>query len=150
MIMINGISFWRKKRRLTVSELSDLAGVSRSTILSLEHGIKASTALTVYKGISEALGVTIAMLLDSYDECELTEGENRRKRTRREFGSSEIAVYCTKHNLTYRQLANRLGLTSSERARQLCMADTVPAKHIKKLAEYENLTIEEFCELYAA
>ena len=150
MIMINGISFWRKKRRLTVSELSDLTGVSRSTILALEHEIKLSTALTVYKAIANALGVTIAMLLASYDESELADGDRHRKRVRKEFGASEIAVYCTKHNLTYRQLANRLGLTSSERARQLCMADTVPVKHISKLASFEGLTIEEFCELYAA
>lgn len=149
MCMINGILFWRKKRRLTAAELAGQAGVSCSTIRSLEQEIRLSTSLTVYKSVADALGVTVEMLLENYDTCALEDGENRRKRARREFGNSAVAVYCEKHNLTYSQLADRLGLTSRERARQLCQGETASVKHIRKLAEYEDLTIEDFCELYA-
>ena len=149
MCMINGMLYWRKKRRLTAAELAEQAGLSCATILGLEHEIRLSTSLTVYKSVADALGVTVEMLLKDYDSCELKDGENRRKKTRREFGNSAVAVYCEKHNLTYSQLADRLGLTSRERARQLCQGETASVKHIKTLAEYEDLTIEDFCELYA-
>ncbi|MCR5137171.1 MAG: helix-turn-helix domain-containing protein [Oscillospiraceae bacterium] len=147
---INGIKFFRQKNRINNAQLAERAGVSVATIIKLEKKIDKKTKLSTCKAIADALGVSIEMLLDNYDESDLLDGDNRRTSKRKEFGSSEIAVYCSKHNLTFQQLADRLGMKSRERARQLCQENEAKIKHIKRLAAYEGLSIEEFCELYAA
>lgn len=60
------IATWRKLRRLTVAEVADRAGVSSSTVVSLEHGRGASLENTLR--IARALGVAeqLATAIDPY------------------------------------------------------------------------------------
>ena len=60
-----------------------------------------------------------------------------------------IAMYQIEERLTNKQLANILG----ESVGRACAARDMhraPQKQVKILAAYEGLSVEEFCELYAA
>ncbi len=143
---MTGVFYWRRERSLSEDQLADLTDVSVWTIQALEKKIKSTTCFSVYCRIAEVLDVSIENLFAEYNYPV----EKRRGRERKKLDCNAIAVYCREHNITYQQLADRLGLTSRERARQICRANVVSEKHINRLAKFEGLTAEEFCERYAA
>ena len=147
---MNGIYYWRKKSGLTVSELAELSGLSTTSIRKLEKQISTSTTLSIYMMIADALGKSVDQLLETYDPHTLNAGESRRKSSRRALDGNMIALYCRRENLSYQQLADRLGVTSRERARQLCRAQDTPKKHLARLAAYEEISESEFLRRYAA
>lgn len=146
---MTGIQYWRIVKNITPRELATAAGISIWTLLSLEKEIKESTGLNVYSGIAAALGVTIEMVISEYDKPDGIVNI-RRGKCRKELDGNVVAVYCKRKNLTFQELADQLGVTSRERARQICRAPEVSKKHISKLAEIEGLSLEEFNVKYAA
>lgn len=146
---MNGIYYWRKKCGLTVKELAELSGLSIVSIQKLEKQVCKTTTLSAYMKIADALGRTVDQLLDSYDPHTLNAGESRRKSSRKALEGNIIALYCRHEDLSYQQLANRLGVTSRERARQLCRTQDAPEKHVSRLAAYEAIPVEEFIKRYA-
>lgn len=64
--MGDDLATWRKLRRLTSAQVADRAGVSRTTVVNLEHGRGSSLENTLR--VARALGVldSIAGALDPY------------------------------------------------------------------------------------
>ena len=56
-----------------------------------------------------------------------------------------IAVYRWYHDLSFAELATRLGCRN---ARKACTAGQPTQKHINALANYEGISPERFCQLY--
>jgi predicted transcriptional regulator len=54
---------WRMHRLMSISELSHATGVSRTSIIELEHGRRAANLVTVGK-LAAALGVSRRQLVD--------------------------------------------------------------------------------------
>lgn len=65
--MINNLSFWRKQRSLTQSQLADKVGCSRNTISAIEVGSWSPT-IKLAANIAEKLRVPINRIFDFSDE----------------------------------------------------------------------------------
>ena len=146
---MNGIRFYRKKNKLAIYELSELSHVCKPTIHSLEEAINPTTALTIYLRLADALGVTLDELLDDYDPALLKDGDRHAYCGSAKHPRNPIAVYRREENLSFQQLATRMGVTSREWARRVCEEDTASPKLLRRLAAFENLTEAEFLRRYA-
>ena len=146
---MNGIKYWRLKNRMTLAELSDCADITITTVRYLEKKVRDTTTVDIYVRISDALGVTVDDLLIEYSDDALQDGD----RPVSKHGGTKlincIAMYRKTENLTLQQLAARMGVSSRERARQICNTPMPSRKNLLKLAEYENLSLQEFEVRYA-
>ena len=146
--IINGIEYYRLKNHMSYVELSAASGVAYSLILALTKSIKYTTSVDVYCRIAKALSVTVDDLLIEYSRDDLTAGDrpvSRRKDSR----CNCIDNYRWAENLPLEELARRIGVSSRERARQVCNMPVPSRKNLVRLAEYENLSIDEFEVRYA-
>lgn len=73
---MNGIRYWRLKRRMTYTDLARKAGCSPSTIRRLEEHIGSNTSSALLLRIANALDVTVDELLMEYPEDAITLGDH--------------------------------------------------------------------------
>jgi hypothetical protein len=104
-----------------------------------------------YRKVADALKVTI----DDLIRIDFTYiGDDFPKRSpytsKTENLSNCITVYRRNNLLTYDRLAIRLGVTTRERARQICSSKTPLLKHIETLAKFENISTMEFIKKYSS
>lgn len=146
---MNGIGFYRRKKRLALYELSEMSHVYKGTIHRLEEELNPKTALSIYLRLAEALGVTLDELLKEYDPSLLQAGDRHAYAGGPRTLRNPIAVYRSVENLSLQQLARRLGVTSREWARQVCNEDSVSPLHLGRLAAFEGISEAEFRVRYA-
>lgn len=145
---INGIEYYRLKNHMSLVELSAASGVTYSLVMKLTKEILYTTSLDIYDRISKALGVTVDDLLIEYSSDDLAAGDrpvSRRKDSR----CNCIDIYRWAENLPLEELARRMGVSSRERARQVCNMPIPSRKNLLRLAEYEDISPEEFERRYA-
>lgn len=145
---MTGIRYYRKKNKLAVYELSELSHVSKATIHSLEETINPATSLSIYLRLSGALNVTLDELLDDYDPAQLGDGDRHAYGGRQKPARNPIAVYRQDENLSLQQLAGRMGVGSREWARRVCDEKIASSKLLRRLAEYEGVSEDEFLRRY--
>lgn len=147
---MTGVSYWRMKRHLSKKELAEKAGVSFTFISKLEKRYAPESAFVLYIWLADALNVTVDGLLEEYNEAELSLGDHGtyRKTEGKHKVVNCIAEYRKEENLTYQELSSILGIASRERARQICNALSPSKKHMKVLAERENLSVADFIARY--
>lgn len=63
----------RKARKMTLQQLSEKAGVSKSMVWGIEHGVHSNPSLTSVCSIAVALGVTVDYLLGLHSIQEASE-----------------------------------------------------------------------------
>lgn len=146
---MNGIGFYRRKKRLALYELSEMSHVYKGTIHRLEEELNPKTTLSIYLRLADALGVTLDELLKDYDPSLLRAGDRHAYAGGPKPPHNPIAVYRSDENLSLQQLAWRLGVTSREWARRVCNEDTVSPLHLGRLAAYEGISEAEFRQRYA-
>lgn len=146
---MNGIKYYRCKNRMTVSDLGRASGVNLTTISRLEKKIEPTSSLDLYIRLSEALGVTVDDLLIEYDGGTLRDGDHPTAKRQTQKITNCIDFYRREENLTFQQLAARMGGVSRQRAKEVCTAEKPSLKTMALLAEHEGISREEFERRYA-
>ncbi len=139
---MNGFRHARLVSGLTQKEISVLTGIHPVEIVTLERGGYEAKCANIYLRWSEATGISIDDLLKSYPDDEDLHIFSALS------GKDENIVYryAKERRLTCRELGKRMGV-SHELARQLCSRDPAE-KYLKRLAEYEGLSVKAFCTQY--
>ena len=148
---MTGVRYWRQKRRLSKKVLSEKTGVSPAFIANAEEEISPMSLFSHYILLAKALDVTIDQLFEKYDDADLSYGDHGTYRAKKRAHSVAncIAEYRIVENFTYQELSSILGITSREGARKICNASSPPSKHIKAIAERENLPVDVFIHRYS-
>ncbi|RXJ04049.1 XRE family transcriptional regulator [Anaerobacillus alkaliphilus] len=63
----------RKKKRMSIDQLSDLSGVSKSYISYIERGLQNNPSIAVIEKISKALDVQLVDLIEGLNKPPLKE-----------------------------------------------------------------------------
>lgn len=148
---MNGVKYHRIKKGLTQRELARLSGVSIPTVLNMEqmtcpHGIYGYN----YLKIQDVLNVSMDMLIrNDYLDDGLEEQISIPYPSKTENPDNCITKYRRMNNLTFKALAQRLGVTSRECARKACAAETPLQKHLISLATYEDISVGNFIDTYS-
>lgn len=142
---MSGFRYWRHKRRLTLQELAQAAGCAPAFLILQERKANLSASSALVASVAGALDVTMEELFQEYPEEALEAGDHHGNRSR--VGGrplNAVGRYRLAHNLTYRELADRLGVTSRQSAQALCVSPRPSLRFLERLAALENMTVEEF------
>lgn len=147
---ITGVEYYRRKRRMKQKELSQITGVSVCAIDAWGKDAAALESAYVSRllKLADALGVTMDQLCAAYPTCRLKAGDKPVRGSAQECPTNCITVYRRCKNLTFDALAQRMGLTTREAARINCIRREPREEYIRALAEYEQIPVVEFLELY--
>jgi DNA-binding Xre family transcriptional regulator len=131
-------------------KLAEVAGISVPTLKKMEKvNHPGRIYATNYRKVADALKASPDDLIRN----DYPENKNGPKRSaypsRTENLDNCISIYRRKNFLTYELLASHLGVTSRERARQICAINVPLKKHILSLATHENVSVEEFIIKYS-
>ena len=150
-MMITGIDFWRRQRRLSIQALAQMTGIGIAKLRDLAKGTnKRNTPTSVYMDLSKALAADVDDLLKIYPESELEGlGNYCSYASKTDSPRNCIAVYRRQKGLTYEQLAALWGSPCRESGREACARAEPRPKHIKALAAYEGISEEEFRRKYS-
>ena len=145
---MNGIAYFRRKRRMTMDELAKRSGVSQMTICNYEKKqtlIQSST--TKLLALADALDVTLDALVEAYDPASLDVGDHYTKPSASLHADTTRARYRKQKNLTMQQLADMLGVRK-QYVSTILMEPEIPEKTLAKLCALEGLTPAEFLGKY--
>lgn len=146
---MSGFRYWRCKRRMTLQELSQEAGCNRVFLMIQEREANPSASSALVASVAKVLNVTMDELFQEYPAEALEAGDHHGNRSRP--GGRPLNVvgrYRLAHNLTYLELADRLGQHSSQAARNLCISPRLSRRSLERLAALENLEVEELLRRY--
>lgn len=143
---MTGFKYWRRKRRMTMQELARRSGCCAGTIQLLERQATDTTSSTIVAALAKALDVPMEEFLRIYPDDALADGDHPAWTAGKT--ATPLGRYRVAHNLTYEELAARLGVRSKQHAKILCEMEAPPQKNLRKLAEYEQLTAEELLQQY--
>lgn len=146
---MNGLTYWRCKKRMTRQALATAAKLNHYTLSLIEKkGFSDATRASTLVSLAEVLGVTVDQLIDQYDGRDLEEGDRGTYSCNSDNSDNPISVYRREKNLSFKLLAPRLHVTTVEAARQACKRSKPSKKHLKRLSDYEGITIKEFEQKY--
>lgn len=148
---MSGVKYYRIKCRLTRDKLSKITGISIPTLKKMENTkILGRVSALKYRKIADALNVTPDELIRT-DFLDIGDDFPKRSpyESKTENLSNCITIYRRNNLLTYERLAIRLGVTTRERARQICSVEIPNTKHMEALARYENISTKEFKNKYS-
>jgi transcriptional regulator with XRE-family HTH domain len=148
---MNGVKYHRLMERLSRAKLAEIAHISIPTLIKMERVSHPGNIYAEnYRKVSDALQVTPDDLIRN-DYPDEDKGTPRRAdyASRTANPSNYISIYRREHYLTFDNLALRLGLTTRERARQICSAESPSEKHVRTLAHYEMISVDQFKEKYS-
>lgn len=146
---MNGFRYWRCKRRMTLRELAREAGCNSAFLMIQEREANPSASSALVASVAGVLGVTMDELFQEYPEEALEAGDHHGNRSRP--GGRPLNVvgrYRLAHNLTYQEMADQLGQSSSQAARNLCISPRLSRRSLERLAAVENLEVEELLRRY--
>lgn len=146
---MNGIRYWRLKRRMTYTDLARKAGCTLDTIRRLEEHIGSNTSSALLLRIANALDVTVDELLMEYPEDAITLGDHPTgKYTMALSRLNPVGRYCREHNISLPEYAALTGKRSKQAAQRTWTKQKLKYEEILPLAEREGLTAEEFLTHY--
>mgnify|MGYP000886519004 CR=1 FL=1 len=148
---MNGIKYFRLIRGMKAITLAEKTGLSIGTIKNMEKtNIPNRISASNYCKVADVLQATIDDLIkDGYPNSGGSVPKRAPYPSRTADERNHIFIYRKEKNMSCQQLADILGLSSRERARQLCSMEMPLEKHLEKLANLENLSIEEFKRKYS-
>lgn len=142
---MNGFHYWRHKRRMTRRALAREAGCTPEFLMMQERDGNLSVSSTFVASIAKVLDVTMDELFQEYPEEALEVGDHPTNRSRAGGRPlNAVGRYRLAHNLTYRELADRLEVTFRQSAQALCVSLHPSPRFLERLAALENMTVEEF------
>lgn len=141
---ITGLEYLRRKRRMSQRELAARSEVHEVTIQNIERkGIgKRASSSQLYK-IARALSATVDELFMYHSGSELDAGDRGSVHAKSRNPQNALDNYRCRNNLTYREMAKRLGL-SCQGAIDVCNRKMIKPKYLFRICEYENISTEEF------
>lgn len=145
---MNGLHYHRLTARLTLKQLAELSHYSWGVLQKLDRRISPSTPSAVIANLAAALGVTMDELLRTYPDDALSAGDHPAYPPRARQRGNLLERYRRANNLTCEELAQRLGVGSRQAAQQACVSPKPSKKHLRRLAELEGVTTEEFIYRY--
>lgn len=143
---MNGVAYYRIKRGLSLATLSEVAGVGIPTMERYEStdGNYRGNG-NVYLRLSDALGVPIVELIrENYPDIPDPTAKRKQLPSRTANPANPITRYREAHQLSFKELAQRLGNTTRESGRKACHRNVPLNEHIEALASYEGITSAEF------
>ena len=148
---MNGIKYFRLISGMKIDTLAKKTGLSTGTIKNLEKADKPSgISAASYLKVSNALQVSPDKLIKSgYPDSGSMVPKRAPYPAQTGNAINHIFIYRREKNISCQQLADILGLTSRERARQLCSTEVPSKKHLETLAKHENISIEKFKRKYS-
>lgn len=149
MSYINGIEYYRRKRRMTRADLEAVSGVSISCILEYESMDSLDKCrMEKILRLADALEVTVDQLLEDHDRKELTLLDRSFRDSGMHNPKNPLAIYRKVHNLTLDELSERLGGLTRWGTSKICRVENPPVWHIRALAQWEDMSVEEFLDTY--
>lgn len=149
MSHINGVEYYRRKRRLTKLDLAKKAGVSQSCIEDYESRQALDRCgMEKILRLADALDVTVDQLLEDHDRKELTLLDRSFRDSGMHNPKNPLAIYRKVHNLTLDELSERLGGLTRWGTSKICRVENPPVWHIRALAQWEDMSVEEFLDTY--
>ena len=149
MFNINGIYYWRMKRRLSCAGLARAAGCDSQTVSHLEKEIEDSISYLVLLRLADALKVTLDELVADYPEDALGPEDRPMPKYTSSAPLNPVGNYWRTHYLSLSQMAQLLGKHSRQSASYVCIKPKLKPKDVLPLALMEGLTTEEFLEKYS-
>ena len=153
---MTGMKYYRLTNRLSQRAVAEQIGVSTALIINMEKAYMPTCNSAAYANAAKVFGISLHSLLHGdFDPNTLTENDHARVWGKGVEGKPANCVdaYRRAENLTLQALADRMGLPGKERARLLCKSQNLhwPRYHgsLCRLAEYEDMTLEEFQETYS-
>lgn len=146
-----GVKYYRMRRGLSREKLSKITGISIPTLGTMEKANEPGSICALsYRKVADCLNVPIDELIRN-DLPDSGDGINKRAPypSRTENLNNYISIYRKANMLTFEKLALRLGITTRERARQVCSVEIAMSKHVEALARYENISTIEFIQKYS-
>lgn len=143
---MTGIEFHRRRRRLTRSQLAELAGVHFNTVYRMELGLRSTSLALTLARLARALDVPMRELGREYDESALRPGDHSTYPLEHEQEHLNcLEAYRKANNYNFRELGELLG-TSRQWAHKECREREQPhASQLRKLAVVEGVSVEDFC-----
>lgn len=148
MNSITGLEYYRRKHRWSRFELWRRSGVRRESIEDYEAGAslercRMHTALR----LADALGITVDQLLEIHTQDELEVCDKNYRPSEMHDPDNVLTVYRKVHNYTIREFGKILGITGWG-ASKLCRTPVAKEIYVRKLADLEGMSLEEFYETY--
>ena len=148
---MTGLAYHRISQDLSCRELAKKVDCPEGSVRFYEKHLipQRKGRSSLYIAFSDALGVPIQELLRT-DMPQLVDRKSglivRPGRTANP--GNPIAVYRSRHRLTFKEIAVLLGNTTREAGRLACARAEALEEHIVKIAAHEKLTPKEFTKKY--
>ncbi len=150
---MTGVKHYRILNQLSREKLSEITGISIPTLKKMERASDPSRiCASNYRNVSTVLSVPVDDLIRC-DYPDATDGAPVRsfRKSKSDNKSNCISIFRMKKGLTYKRLADYMGLGSRQRAHQLCSSEEDKCeKYIEILSRHENISTEKFKEKYSA
>ena len=146
---MTGLEYYRRKKQYSKAGLARCSGVCKDTIKAYEKfGISENASVDVLLSLADALEVPVDDLIADCEGGDLTTRDRATRTSKIQSPGNAVNNYRMKNNLRYQELANLLGLAARESARKVCTRATARDVHVRRLCQYEGLTMDEFRAIY--
>ena len=146
---MNGIRYYRLKKRMSKKDLAKKSGICPMTISKLEKAEEIRASCLRLYDIACALGVTMDELLMDYPDELITPSDRKAYPQHTGRATNCVSNYRLAHNLSHEELGRRLGNRTRALSQVACKQEEGKPKHIQALAVWEGVSMEEFCRQYA-
>lgn len=145
---MNGIRYWRLKRRMTYTALAREAGCNSITVRNMERNFSHTTSSLLVR-VADALDVTVDQLVADYPEDSIVTGDHPEGRyTMATTRLNPVGRYCRTHNISLIEYAALAGKRTKQSAQYVWVKPKPKRSEIEPLARREGLTLEAFLALY--
>ena len=145
---MTGIWVERRRKGLSAAKLAAMVGVTPASIRKWEREIPPRLSAQHLIALADALDVLIDDLVKTYNDV-LTPNEDRVPYECKVPPGNCIEIYRRRKMLSYRQLADRMGVSTKQGASQICRAKKPSPKYLARLAALEGVSPTKFEVLYA-
>lgn len=120
---MTGLEYFRRKSRLTITEVANAIGVSRPNVSRWEHGVLKIPKKRLDE-LSKLFHTDIENLVKNYDDTPLNNTS----------GLTGLEFFRRLHNITVADLAQKLGVTSTAVSAWERREKPIPRKRLDELA----------------
>lgn len=145
---MNGLRYWRLKRRMSYTVLAKESGVSGSTIHNLEESLEHVYSDRLVR-LADALDITVDDLVREYPEDSVGPGDHPKlKYTMDEDRLNPVGRFCRLHNISLPEYTTLAGKKSKQASLRVWTKRKLKPEEILPLAQMEGLSIEGFLLRY--
>ena len=148
MSTITGLEFYRRRQHWSKFELGRQSGIHRDSIAFFEARESLERCrMDKILALADALGVTVDQILEIHTREELGPKDKNFRPSEKHHPENILAIYRKANNYTLSEFGEVLGITQWG-ASKLCRPPVAKEKYVRKLADMEGMTLEEFYDNY--